>query len=163
MNLPPSFSVLPMTPSHIPAVANLESLCFSSPWSEALLLESLPLHSFWVALATEQNPPLFLEKGELLGYTSVHNVLGEGYINNVAVSPKVRQLGVGGALVDQMIAFGSNHLDFLSLEVRASNTSAISLYQSRLFQPIATRKNYYSNPTENALIMSYYFHKELQP
>ena len=74
------YQLVPMDRSHLSGVAELERLCFSTPWNETMLEEELfnPTASFIVAEGAE---------GEVLGYAGLHVVLDEGYIDNVAVHP----------------------------------------------------------------------------
>ena len=72
----------------------------------------------------------------------------------IAVDPKVRRRGFGGKMMEQFIS----DLEFMdaekvTLEVREGNTAAISLYIVYGFEQIATRKNYYIDPDEDAVIM----------
>ncbi len=150
------YQILPMDRSHLPQVATLESLCFSHPWSQAMLEQSLfqDNASYLVAVG---EPTLSLgSQGTpaILGYAGLAAVAGEGYINNIAVFPEYRRQGVAQALLQVFCNFGQAHLDFLTLEVRASNTSAQALYQGCGFAVEATRRNYYDGPTEDALIMT---------
>lgn len=143
-------NILPMEERHIPALAMLEKSCFSAPWSEAALREEL------------QNPcALFLvaenRDGVVQGYIGCQTVLDEGYIANVAVLPDCRRKGIGRQLLAALTVWArENALTFLTLEVRVSNLSAISLYRRTGFRSVGTRKNYYSEPLEDALLMTYY-------
>ncbi|MBQ8648869.1 MAG: ribosomal protein S18-alanine N-acetyltransferase, partial [Clostridia bacterium] len=94
----------------------------------------------------------------IMGYIGFNVVLDEGYITNVAVFPKYRRMGVATALVRKAISYSKkNGLAFLSLEVRKSNSAAIALYENEGFKPEGERKNFYTNPKENALIMTVRF------
>ena len=140
------FSLLAMEARHLPAVAKLEKTCFSEPWSEDALLESYRHGTkFFVA-----------EKaGRLLGYAGVNAVADEGYITNVAVFPSCRRQGVGTALIGKVLAFAKERgLAFVSLEVRASNREAITLYEKAGFRQEGRRKEFYRAPKEDALIMT---------
>ena len=147
------YIIVPMDRSHISQIAVLEQECFSDPWSEAALEEELynPQASFIVAEDGE---------GGVLGYAGLHVVLDEGYIANVAVEEAARRHGVASALMDVYCRFGQAHLAFLTLEVRASNTSAIQLYLKHGFEEVGRRKNFYSNPKEDAIIMTRAFQKD---
>ena len=82
-------------------------------------------------------------------------ILDEAYITNVAVFPEYRKMGVGTALLNKVFALKDElNLSFVSLEVRQSNLSAIRLYEKLGFKTEGTRKNFYTNPLENALIMT---------
>ena len=141
---------MPMDRSHIGQIAALERECFSAPWSEAMLTEVLfdSQASFIVAES---------EDGGVLGYAGLQVVLDEGYIDNIAVEPNARRHGVADELLDVFCRFGEANLAFLTLEVRASNEPAIALYRKHGFEEAGRRKNYYTKPTEDAVIMTRYF------
>ena len=141
------YEIVPMDRSHIEQIAQLEKNCFSTPWPENLLTDALfdPQASFIVAEDDE---------GNVLGYAGLHVVLDEGYIDNVAVEEAARRHGVASALLDVFCRFGQANLAFLTLEVRASNAAAIALYQKHGFAQVGLRKNYYTNPREDAIIMT---------
>lgn len=147
------YEIVPMDRSHIPQIVALERECFSAPWSEEMLTEELfnTQASFLVAED---------EEGCVLGYAGLHVVLDEGYIDNVAVEPSARRHGVAGALMDVFCRFGAANLAFLTLEVRASNAPAISLYEKYGFVEAGRRKNYYSDPKEDAIIMTREFYHD---
>ena len=146
------YQLVPMDRSHLTAVAALERLCFTTPWNEAMLEEELynDTASFIVAQRDD---------GEVLGYAGLHVILDEGYIDNVAVRPEYRRQGVADRLLDVFCRFGQAHLAFLTLEVRPSNTAAVALYEKHGFREAGRRKNYYENPTEDALLLT----KEFKP
>lgn len=127
-------------------IAELERECFSSPWSENAVLESHNADtSFFV----------FEEQGRILGYAGLQVVLDEGYVTNIAVTETARGRGIGKSLVDAVINYGKNkNLAFISLEVRKSNTPAISLYTKCGFAEVGKRKNFYQSPTEDAIILT---------
>ena len=146
--------IVPMTGDHLDEVAELERVCFSTPWSRNMLAEELEndLSAFLVALD---------DSGRVAGYAGLQVVLDEGYITNVAVRPDCRRQGVAGQLLQVVLNFGqANHLAFLTLEVRASNYDAIALYGSRGFRSVGRRKNYYEHPKEDALIMTKEFESD---
>ncbi|MEI3304628.1 MAG: ribosomal protein S18-alanine N-acetyltransferase [Dysosmobacter sp.] len=140
--------IVPMTADHLDEVAELERICFSTPWSRNMLAEELDnaLSAFLVALD---------ESGKVVGYAGLQVVLDEGYITNVAVRPECRRQGIAGKLLQVFLDFAQgNHLAFLTLEVRASNYDAIALYGSRGFRSVGRRKKYYEHPKEDAIIMT---------
>ena len=140
--------IVPMTADHLDEVAELERICFSTPWSRNMLAEELDnaLSAFLVALD---------ESGKVVGYAGLQVVLDEGYITNVAVRPECRRQGIAGKLLQVFLDFAQgNHLAFLTLEVRASNYDAIALYGSRGFRSVGRRKNYSEPPKEDAIIMT---------
>jgi len=90
---------------------------------------------------------IYTKQEKILGYICFSEVLGEGEILYIAVLPQYRREGIGKALVDSV------KLSPLFLEVRQSNTPAIDFYNSLGFSEVSVRKNYYHNPTEDAIIM----------
>jgi ribosomal-protein-alanine N-acetyltransferase len=81
-------------------------------------------------------------------------VFDEIHINNVAVLPQLRGHGIGTTLIQHVLAEGRRlGANRATLEVRASNDAALRLYQRLGFYVAATRRNYYSNPVEDALIL----------
>ncbi len=144
------FSLRKMQPEDIPLVAELERECFSSPWTEdGLTAETRnPSAEFFVLEA----------KGTLAAYMGMHIVLDECYIANVAVKKDLRKKGFGKALVENALTVAKEKgCAFITLEVRVSNRPAIALYESCGFEKVGERRNFYTAPTENALIMTKYF------
>ena len=140
--------IVPMNADHLDEVAELERICFSTPWSRNMLAEELDnlLSAFLVALD---------DRDRVVGYAGVQVILDEGYITNIAVRPECRQQGIAGKLLQVFLDFAqANQLAFLTLEVRASNHTAIMLYGSRGFRSVGRRKNYYEHPKEDAIIMT---------
>ena len=135
-----------MTESHVAQVAELEKLCFRDPWSENSVASELHnALSLWLVAVD----------GELVaGYVGSQTVMDESDMMNVAVHPDYRKQGIATALilglVEELRKRGSRSL---TLEVRASNENAISVYSKLDFQEVGRRKNYYRNPREDALIL----------
>ena len=128
------------------AAENIEKACFSNPWSEATLAAELsnPLNDFFGA---------FDEGGGLCGYIGGQTVAKETCVFNIGVLLQCRRKGVAKALAERFIAEVMPKTDVIFLEVRSSNLPAISLYEKVGFVFCGIRKNYYTNPTENALLM----------
>lgn len=141
--------IVSVTEAMIGPIAALEQLCFSMPWTEDQLRTQLrPNHVFLAAV----------EEGRVAGYVGLMYVMDEGYISNVAVAPDMRRRGMARALLEELIAQSrALELVFLTLEVRESNTPAITLYESCGFQRVGLRKNYYKSPTEHAILMTLEF------
>lgn len=135
-----------MTEADLEQVAELEQVCFSEPWSYALLKEGLPVvyDVYFVAVQEEQ----------VQGYAVLRVLAGEGEIQRIAVLPACRKLGLGSELMAAMVTYARVNETFsLSLEVRESNLAARNLYESYGFRATAIRKDYYHNPVEAAIIM----------
>ena len=144
-----NYSVEALTAELVPQAAKLEAECFSSPWSEeSLMRETENENSHFLAAVSG---------GELLGYIGVQEIVGEAYITNVAVGEKYRNNGYGVRLVKYLILHSAlENADFVTLEVRKSNGPAIRLYEKCGFEKVGERKNFYSNPTEDALLYTLY-------
>ena len=143
-----------MQSGHLEKLAELEKICFSSQaWSYKSLEDELtnPTAHFFVAEVDE----------EVAGYIGMYVVCENCYVTNVAVFPQYRRQGVAKALIKMaMLTADTMETDFISLEVRPSNEPAISLYKSFGFEQNGLRKNYYKNPTEDALIMTKFLNKK---
>ena len=139
-----------MTAAHLDSVCAIENACFAHPWSRQSIEAELDNETslFYVAV----------EDGQVVGYIGMSFVLDEGYIYNVAVKADCRKNGVGSALIQTLVTHcRKNNFAFLTLEVRESNAPARSLYEKFGFIKVGERKNYYSDPTENAVLMTLYF------
>ena len=144
--------IIPMTAAHTAKLAELEELCFSEPWSEKALLEEIDNPAAYFITAVDGDA--------ILGYGGMHTVLGESYIDNIAVFPEHRGRGVGRAVTKALIEKAKeNDGVFITLEVRTSNTPAITLYTALGFETVGVRKRFYTNPDEDALIMTLSFTK----
>lgn len=138
--------LLKMDENHVKQVVKLEEICFADPWSENSIASELknPLSLWLVAV----------EQGRLAGYIGSQSVEGEADMMNVAVHPDFRRQGVGKQLILALIQeLKARNVHCLTLEVRASNETAISLYEKLGFEQIGRRPNYYRHPKEDALIM----------
>lgn len=128
---------------YVKDAAYIESVCFSNPWNEIALAAELKndCSHFYVAVENEK----------AVGYAGLYVVCGEADIVRVAVLPEYRRGGVAKKLL--LESFKVNNTDCIFLDVRESNMAAINLYKSLGFKDTGIRKNYYSNPTENAILM----------
>jgi len=138
-------TVRKMTADDVAALAELERICFSDAWSENIVrdLTDSSWDEVWV-----------LEAETILGYINYRFIAGEGELMRIAVLPEQRGHGYSRKLMDVMMnAAAQNQITDLTLEVRAGNEPAIGLYKAYGFVEEAVRKNYYHNPTEDALIM----------
>ena len=139
--------IVPMTPELALGAAALEQATFSEPWStEAFVSE-----------ARQKNACYFVavRDGQVVGFAGMRRVLDECSVTNIAVAPACRRRGLGRALLLRLItACREQQAAFLTLEVRASNTPAIRLYEQLGFVQEGRRKNFYRLPTEDALLMT---------
>ena len=108
---------------HVKEVAELEKICFSSPWSEKSLSDEIENNSAYFIVSLN-------DKNEVEGYSGMHIVLDECYIDNIAVFPFARNKGVGKMLLTALEE-KAKEIDacFITLEVRSGNTVARNLYE----------------------------------
>jgi ribosomal-protein-alanine acetyltransferase len=126
----------------------IEMECFSVPWS---------LDSIETELLNEDKKLYYVveDVNGVVGYAGAWLVYDEGQITNIAIRPSARRQGFGAkltsALIEECFKRGMHEI---FLEVRISNLSALSLYRKLGFTVKGMRKNYYSEPKEDAYIMS---------
>lgn len=148
-----SLILKPIKKEHLESVAELEKICFSQPWSYKSLEEELTNETahFFVALDGDR----------VAGYIGLFIVCESCFVSNIAVFPEYRRRGVATALIGRACSCAVEYgADFISLEVRPSNSAALSLYTKFGFTEMGLRKNYYRDPTEDALIMTKLFDEQ---
>ncbi len=129
-------------------LALLEQACFSLPWSEAQYLSAFEQKAFagiglW-------------EGATLLAYVTIYHVSGEMEILNVATDPCRRREGFAQRLLQSLLKTAKNKaVETIFLEVRPSNTAAIQLYEKLGFTQQGTRRAYYPDTGEDALIYTH--------
>ena len=133
------------TQADIGSLCALEDECFSLPWSRKGFEDFFSL-DFTTAYVAE-------DEGKILGYIGLYLSGEDADITNVAVTSSARRRGIGKALITA--AKNSLGVMNLFLEVRESNLAARSLYDSEGFVTDGKRKNFYQNPREDAILMSY--------
>lgn len=135
-----------MRPEHIPAVAELERICFGTHWTATNFPKEL------------DNPRCFyyvtLKKQQPVGYLGFWQILEEAHITTVGVHPSIRKRHIAQRMLcfmmDDCLA---RDVHWITLEVKASNLQAQKLYQKFGFAVMGRRKNYYQADKEDALIM----------
>ena len=92
--------------------------------------------------------------GELVGYAGTWHILDEGHITTIAVKKNYMRKHIGEAIIVKILedCYDSG-IKYLTLEVRVSNMPAINLYTKYGFNSLGTRKGYYQDNNEDALIM----------
>ena len=138
--------IKPLTEEYVDQVCVLEEEAFSMPWHKESFLEMIANENacYLVALVGE----------EVVASCGLRHIVGEGEITNVVTKSTMRGKGIGRQILLQLLEEGAKMgaRDF-TLEVRVSNAPAIHLYESLGFVSEGVRKNFYEEPTEDALIM----------
>lgn len=146
-----------MTEDDVRYAAYLERMIFSDPWSEKVYRETLGIEGvvYLVAEDDEAQSEIDAEsKNRIVGVAGVRNIVGDGEITNVMISPDYRKRGLAYQLLEQLLKEGEQiGIRDFTLEVRASNDAAIGLYEKLGFVGEGLRKNFYNHPAEDALIM----------
>ncbi|MZQ96417.1 MAG: ribosomal protein S18-alanine N-acetyltransferase [Acidaminobacter sp.] len=137
----------PMVLADVDRVAELEVLCFKTPWPRSAIEEELvsnPRAHYFV----------YEVGGQIVGYCGFWLILDEGHITNLAIDPVERSKGYAQDMIAQFVkkaeALGAASL---TLEVRSGNASAIHVYEKAGFVSMGVRKGYYLDSGEDALIM----------
>ncbi len=135
-----------MRDAHVQQIAALEKECFTDPWSDASIASELtnPLSLWLVALDGDR----------VVGYVGSQSVLDGADVMNLAISAQYRRQGIARKLMLLLQErLREKGVFMLALEVRVSNTAAISLYESMGFCQVGRRPRYYTNPREDAFIL----------
>jgi [ribosomal protein S18]-alanine N-acetyltransferase len=174
------FFIEPMRESDVPRIQEIERQSFSTPWSASTYLRELrsPEHSrYIVARVSHTRPPEHAPEPEprrwwsslfparlttiappspytVVGYGGIWLTVNEAHITTIASAPEVRGQGVGelvlNGLIDLALDLGAT---FMTLEVRISNVVAQNLYLKYGFEARGTRRRYYTDNNEDALVM----------
>lgn len=149
-----------MREGDLPAVRAIEALSFSNPWSDNTFrgeIQNTSISSPMVVVrkSGDQLAPDDACAGDrVVAYIVYWQIRDDVQINNVAVRPDHRGLGLGEAMMRYAIAkVRAAGAGFVTLEVRQSNTAAVTLYKKLGFEILGTRKNYYTKPDEDAHVM----------
>ena len=150
INKTDSLEIQPMGLADIDAVYQLESVCHTHPWSRKLFLSNFGQRYF---------SHLLLENAQVIGYFVASSVAGEVTLMNIAIAPARQGCGYGRVLLQFLLDYAHQKGEQeVWLEVRASNLSALALYDKLGFVEVDRRKNYYpcAKGREDALIMCCY-------
>jgi ribosomal-protein-alanine N-acetyltransferase len=144
-----------MEEKDLPAVLAIEHLSFPNPWHESTFrgeIQHRPI-SFPMVIVHET-------LGRVIGYIVYWAVGDEVQINNIAVHPEFRGMGIGERVMRQVIEevkFRGARL--ITLEVRPTNSAAMALYKKLGFKMMGIRKGYYTMPPEDAIVLALHLGK----
>lgn len=146
-SLPRTLDIEPMSLEHIPDVLRVENLCFVTTWPRNAFLNELTenkLAHYFVGRADDK----------IIAYGGLWVILEDAHITTVAVEPDYQRHRYGERmlvrLLEESIERGAS---WITLEVRESNIAAQRLYKKYGFTIVNTRRGYYSDNDENALVM----------
>lgn len=139
----------PMVYEDIDQVVEIEKQLFSSPWDRDAFeyeLEQPCAESYVVA-----------ERDRVVAYLMAWSLLDEMHVLNVAVIAELQHQGIARNMLELVIDKAqAQQVRMVHLEVRESNARAIRLYEKIGFKTVGRRRKYYDNPTEDALLMTYF-------
>jgi ribosomal-protein-alanine N-acetyltransferase len=144
------YALLRMDASHLEEVLTIESMSYTNPWVADAFRHELEENAFSrprVAM-TVATPSV------VVGYCISWIVFEQVHIQNLAVHPRHRRVGLARHLLERAIAEGVEAgAHSAQLEVRRSNHAALKLYQSLGFGVVGERQDYYSHPREDAVLL----------
>ena len=134
------------TEDDIPRILEIEQESNSPPWTHGALLNELyKTDSYFIIAVNNVN---------IIGFAILSKTGDDGELLKIAVDKFARKTGIGNLLIKAIIDYATeNELESIFLEVRISNEPALNLYKKHGFKPVRTRKNYYTDPVEDALNM----------
>ena len=144
---PERMAISAMTASDITEVLRIERASFSTTW---------PSDAFYNELTTNKLAHYYVGRidGKIVAYGGIWVIFEDSHVTTIAVDPTYRRKKLGEVmllkLIDEAIARGAA---WMTLEVRESNVAAQELYRKYGFTTVTTRKAYYSDNNENALVM----------
>lgn len=137
-----------METSDIEAVSQIEAEAYGEHhWSKSSFYDEMSnnLAKYYCAKTTD---------GETIAYAGTWHIIDEGHITTIAVKKDYQRNHIGEALIVKILDdCYKEKIKYLTLEVRVSNEPAIGLYSKYGFNSLGTRKGYYQDNNEDALIM----------
>ncbi|MBX3132735.1 MAG: ribosomal protein S18-alanine N-acetyltransferase [Gemmatimonadaceae bacterium] len=155
MNDPSPLRIRAPRPGDAARMHEIELACFSDPWpaSTFVAICAGEVMSCGVADTGAENAPGVA--ASVAGYWVGQRIDDEAELTNLAVDPVWRSRRIGRQLLEHFIeAVGGTQRTTIFLEVRASNAPAVALYLHFGFEALDRRRGYYSNPTEDAIVMA---------
>ena len=145
--VPSAFSVRPMTAADLEAVTAIE-FENPSPWTAGQLASERDQDGGWQFVAEVG------ASGHVCGFVCGRSCAGEGELLKIAVGREYRRQGVAAQLVAYALCYlAEQGVDCCFLELRAANIPALALYERFGFYRVGRRKNYYTSPQEDAILM----------
>ncbi len=132
----------------VDAILEVERASFTNPWTRDMYLSELGNEGVsFVYVARDAGR-------RIVGFCSFWRIFDELHINNLAVAPACRRMGVGAALLARSLQEGARlGATRATLEVRRSNEAALRLYERFSFSVAGVRRGYYTHPLEDALVL----------
>jgi len=140
------------TQKHLGEINRIEIESFSEPWSKNALSTEIDTAICFIAWDAKHST--------VVGYATMRQIFDEGHISNIAVAKRYQKRGIGDMLMTALIQAAIAHnINGITLEVRVGNQAALALYYKYGFKKEGLRKNFYSYPNEDAIIMWKYINQ----
>jgi ribosomal-protein-alanine N-acetyltransferase len=153
--IPRDFTIIRMSEHDLLEVVEIEEQSGLSRWGWAAYYAELQGPNRDLMLIAKPTRSSVLEYAPIAGYIVARETAGELHINNVAVRAEYRRRGIGATLLNRILDEARRRkANAAFLEVRSANYAAQALYEKCGFKAIARRANYYSEPQEDAVVMS---------
>lgn len=131
----------------VPCIVEIASITISTEWNQAYVKDRLSRDDTVIFVAEDD--------GLLIGFAAFRRVGDDGELLQIATFPECRRRGAGGLLLSKTLSFAREcGLNSVFLEVRRSNAAAISLYEKFDFKQVRIRKDYYTDPVDDAIVMA---------
>ena len=139
--------IRPASSEDLPTILTIENLTNKIPWTQEQFLSSIEVGHYSVVIENKEG---------VVGFAIYSPIIPESHLLNIAIIPSSQGQGLGRQLLQKVIMQNKIlGVKSITLEVRISNHSAITLYKSEGFTKDAIRPDYYSGDTrEDALLMS---------
>ncbi len=136
-----------MTPADAHVVFDIDRICFSEVWSEQIFLDLFQYTS---------NHYYVVEQGHTLcGFAGISVAGDTADVMKIGVLPEYRRMGAAQQLLQMLLVKAKETgCEQVMLEVRESNAAARQLYRKNEFEELAVRKQYYTQPVENGIVMN---------
>lgn len=142
-----SFNIIPLELKHIEDILEVDTLCFSIPWSRESFISEVLQNKFARYVVAVQ-------EDKIIGYAGMWLIAEEGQITNIATHPEFRGKRVASSMFEALLAICiKENVSSMTLEVRSSNLPALNLYNKYGFVQEGLRKQYYADNKEDAIIM----------
>jgi len=156
--------ISPATEEHINQILEIEKEAISPPWTHGALLSEIYNEDSYFVVATNGLADSFncpnpcshpcLDSSEILGFAILRQVGDDGELLQIATKRSARRRGVADSLIEDVLQHAINKAyKSVFLEVRKSNDVAIHMYEKHGFTTLRVRKDYYTDPIEDANIM----------
>lgn len=140
--------LFPLELQYCEEVAEISKSCLPETWSYASICDVLKYDNNIYCVAKDMRADM------VVGFAGIMIVADEAELLNIAVSSDYRRCGIAKRLLEHLLAQARQHESYrMLLEVRESNIGAKELYMQMGFSQLGIRKNYYSHPVEDAIIM----------